>query len=356
VNVRQVDYFGWVDLRVYPFNADSSGYLYLGDYTGEWYASKQIGYDLAQWVLDGGPCGSGPLPPDPDGDRVPDSSDNCPTVYNPGQENTNGDGQGDACDNCPTVYNPDQLDTDGDRLGNACDADDDNDLICDPGVVDPSCTGSDNCPLTYSPDQLNTDSACIPNGADIAGDCRANPDKDSLGDACDPDKDNDGLLNSSEGVFPIPGCPSATGPTDPLKKDTDDDGAIDGYECKMGTDPTNPASRPVCTDPTDTDGDGITDCVEELGYGTSPTTRDTDGDSRGNDGCQDDKQIVDVNGDGQANILDVQAVARIALVKGSYDPVSKAVADINKDRVNNILDVMVAALNSTLVEPHNVCR
>jgi hypothetical protein len=224
---------------------------------------------------------------------------------------------------------------------------------------DAALDGSDNCPLVANPDQTNTDSACMPNGADIAGECRANPDQAEFpdpapwlprGDACDADADNDGLTQAEEAA----GCGFA--PTDPLKKDTDGDGAIDGYECNAGTDPTNPASRPVCTDPTDTDGDGITDCVEELGYGTSPLMTDTDGDSSGNDGCRDDKEIVDVNGDGQANILDLVAVARIALVPGSYDPVSKAAADINKDGAYNILDVLVAARNSTLVQPHDVCR
>ena len=96
-----------------------------------------------------------------------------------------------------------------------------------------------------------------------------------MGDACDPDRDNDGLTDAEEAA----GC--GFGPTDPLKKDTDGDGAIDGYECKMGTNPNNPADRPHCTGSTDTDGDGIFDCVEELGYGTSPVMTDTDGDSRG---------------------------------------------------------------------------
>jgi len=38
-----------------------------------------------------------PASTDQDGDGVPDSSDNCPTVSNPGQADTDGDGVGDAC-------------------------------------------------------------------------------------------------------------------------------------------------------------------------------------------------------------------------------------------------------------------
>jgi len=39
-----------------------------------------------------------PKPADTDGDGVPDATDNCPNVKNPGQEDTDGDGIGDACD------------------------------------------------------------------------------------------------------------------------------------------------------------------------------------------------------------------------------------------------------------------
>ncbi len=41
-----------------------------------------------------GPSGDG------DGDGVPDASDNCPTIANPGQADGDGDGIGDACDPC----------------------------------------------------------------------------------------------------------------------------------------------------------------------------------------------------------------------------------------------------------------
>ncbi len=79
--------------------------------------------------------------PDDDGDGIPNSDDNCPTVPNADQADRDGDGLGDVCDacpddagndqdgdgvcgnvdNCPTVANPDQRDTEGDGLGDACD-------------------------------------------------------------------------------------------------------------------------------------------------------------------------------------------------------------------------------------------
>jgi hypothetical protein len=70
----------------------------------------------------GGPIIAGAIPvPDVDGDGVPDPSDNCPALANPGQADLDPDGRGDACDNCPSVANPTQDDANGDGVGDACD-------------------------------------------------------------------------------------------------------------------------------------------------------------------------------------------------------------------------------------------
>src|SRR5215213_2247705 len=86
--------------------------------------------------------GSGGTDPggDRDADGIPDASDNCPDVYNPGQRDDDRDGVGNKCDtgsnppidtdndtvpdssdNCPNVANAGQVDTDNDGIGDACD-------------------------------------------------------------------------------------------------------------------------------------------------------------------------------------------------------------------------------------------
>ena len=89
--------------------------------------------------------------PDPDGDGLSDSIDNCPTIPNAPDMKLDG-------------TNPVQLDTDGDGLGDVCDDDDDADGAPDLG---------DNCPWTPNATQSDVDG-------------------DGAGDGCDPKDDRIG--------------------------------------------------------------------------------------------------------------------------------------------------------------------
>lgn len=80
------------------------------------------------------PVVSGPL--DPDGDNVVSLCDNCPTIPNPGQQDSNGNGIGDVCEECT-----------GD--GCTCDA-----TVCDDGdsCTTDTCTAAVGCistPLVF---------------------------------------------------------------------------------------------------------------------------------------------------------------------------------------------------------------
>ena len=117
---------------------------------------------------------------------------------------TDGDGILDANDNCVSEPNADQLDTDGDTVGNVCDLDDDND-----GVVD----NEDAFPLD-SAESVDTDS-------------------DGVGNNADQDDDGDGVVDSLD-AFPLD--PSETMDTDldgignNADTDDDNDGVLDSVD------------------------------------------------------------------------------------------------------------------------------
>jgi putative hemolysin len=211
----------------------------------------------------------------------------------------------------------------------------------------------DNCPLVPNPDQTNTDGKRRDNGPQIPGYSASNPSQDKLGDACDPDDDNDGLPDSQE--FDDH-CPYR------LIADSDGDTVVDGYEVSAGKNPCNAAIQPGCTSTADSDGDGFKDCLEHSGYNTCASTGDTmpgwttcpsPTDSDG-DGCADWIEIVDVNGSRQANIVDILLIAQRAFnIMPASD--SDYVLDINKSGAVNIADVLLAAQNSNLVRPHSTC-
>jgi hypothetical protein len=237
---------------------------------------------------------------DRDRDGIPDPTDNCPLIANPGQEDLDGDTIGDICDpdrdgdgilndldNCPNHFNPSQIDSDRDRLGDTCDPnpfDRDND-----GVNDEL----DNCPNNFNPTQDDNDDDGIGNACetDLDGDgvlnaadncpLTPNPDQrdsdlrpDRQGDACDPpDSDGDGVLNTEDN------CP-ATANAD--QKDTDGDGTGD-----------------ACDENSDSDGDGIADAFDNCPSRANPFQEDAD-----NDGLGDICETNDSDGDGWANGMD----------------------------------------------------
>ena len=167
-----------------------------------------------------------------------------------------GDGIEDEFDNCPFVANYDQADADGDVVGDAC----------------------DNCPTAYNPDQ-----------ADLDG--------NHVGNVCDPDKDGDGKANGEDNCPDVPnanqaatltaGIGDACNPSNPCR--------VDPVTRRM-VDPAN------CTSAGDSDGDGVTDNLDNCPFIYNPIvgTRqpDMDGDDVG-DACS-----PDIDGDGISNDID----------------------------------------------------
>ncbi len=203
--------------------------------------------------------------PDLDSDSILNETDNCPLVFNPGQEDADSDAVGDVCDNCPVDSNFDQSDADDDGRGDVCDncplagnydqADGDGDGIGD------AC---DNCPAIYNPSQDDADGDSI---GDICDDCPDDPDNDIDADNICGEIDN---------------CPSVYNPG---QDDADGDGIGD-----------------LCDDCTDIDGDGFGDpgyASNQCALDNCPEVFNSDQADYDNDGIGDSCDFCnDADGDG----------------------------------------------------------
>ena len=205
------------------------------------------------------------------------------------------DGRADSNDNCPNDANADQANNDGDDLGDACDGDDDND-----GVLDE---------LDCAP----FDASIAVTIGDVCNDGNANTSNDRINENCEcvgsdsEDRDNDGVVNASDN------CPDdanddqldtdGDGEGDACDIDDDNDGVMDTFDCFPQDSTRSFKEGDVCDDGNDsTTNDRINENCECTGQGDN----DGDGITDALDNCpgMPNADQADLDNDGIGNVCD----------------------------------------------------
>lgn len=219
---------------------------------------------------------------DQDGDGILDNQDSCPATVNDnidldadgiddacdpevsGDTDVDGDGVLNGEDNCIAIANPSQRNTDSDLFGDACDIDRDGD-----GVQDQ--VKNDDGTFASVPD----DNCPLVSNRD-----QADRDEDGVGNACDVDADGDGVpdkVDNGDGTYSLqdPGdnCPLESNAG---QEDSDSDGL--GDACETDQLPNNGP---------DEDGDGVV-TGDNCPNVANATQTDIDGDGAG-DACDTDQ-------------------------------------------------------------------
>jgi len=239
----------------------------------------------------------------------------------------------DFFDNCPNAPNTNQADNDADSLGNACDPDDDNDGISD--VVEGQCGDS-----TDSDKNGLVNDGCpqVGSSAESGPQCTNASDNDGDGWV------NDGCPGNSEAI----GCGSGNMASRSRPERLDLAGDEDG-------DGISNEPLPTGSNSLDCDGDGWTGTAETTIFSAGTTANDQD--ACGNNGWPADL----TGGDNLLNVADFNSFVYPLRADGSFNKFGHAVPDSDdttiarwnlepNDRVNiadlNALNPAVTALTA----------
>jgi hypothetical protein len=252
-------------------------------------------------------------------------------------------------------------------------------------VGNPGAASEDNCPSISNASQTNSSTVDLDlvgppgdsNGRFGGTADNTHPDAKFTGDDCDGDDDNDGVADAVEGTmfFDPSGAPgTATGqnfcnsvlddaangevaaPTNGANRASDGDGSIDGVECQLAKNPGDGASKPgttmtpeqatyyrisgltqpaaacLCAANALDDGSPISAISEAKGLSQGGASQN----DHDRDGCADEVEFTDGDGNRAAGDSDRLGIARAVLGVGSFAPAGSAQADLNERRTADL--------------------